>query len=47
MADTLKLIFLFWMLAMLYLVYNMWKDLAYITDLFYAYMRILMERMPI
>ena len=41
--DLFKLIILFWAMTVLYLLYNMWIDLAKITDLVYIYMKLALE----
>jgi hypothetical protein len=43
--ELAKFIMLLWMSSILYFVYDMWKDMNYITDLMYAYMQAVMDHM--
>ena len=44
MKDGLfRSIVIIWMLAVTFLIYNMWIDLKYISDLVYAYMKMVLE----
>ena len=41
--EFIKLLLIIWMSAMAYFMYEMWADLAYMTDLVHAYIKMMME----
>ena len=41
--DLIKLIMLVWMGTMCYFMFEMWRDLGYMTDLVHAYIKMTME----
>jgi hypothetical protein len=42
-ADLIKLIAFIWMTGMTYMIYEMYLDLNYMTDLFHAYVQMAVE----
>ena len=42
-TDLIKLIALVWMCVMGYFMFEVWKDLNYMTDLVHAYIKLVME----
>jgi hypothetical protein len=42
-TDLIKLIIFFWMLGIAYLVYKMWIDVSYMTELVHAYIKMIVE----
>ena len=41
--DLIKFIALIWMFVMGYLIFEMWRDLGYMTDLVHSYIKMVME----
>jgi len=41
--DLIKLIALIWMCLTGYLVFEMWRDLGYLTDLIHSYIQMVVE----
>ena len=41
--DLTKLIVLLWMCGMAYMMFEIWVDIAYITDLVHAYISMVVE----
>jgi len=42
-TDLIKLIAILWMGFMAYLIFEMYADLSYLTDLFHAYVKMAVE----
>ena len=41
--DLIKFLTLIWMFIMGYLIFEMWRDLGYMTDLVHSYIQMVME----
>jgi hypothetical protein len=41
--DLTKLIVLIWMCSMAYMMFEVWRDMAYIADLVHAYITMVIE----
>ena len=41
--DLTKFIILIWMLVTCYFMFEMWRDLGYMTDLIHSYIRMAVE----